>query len=128
MDIVQPVLAAWYRSDLTFIRKVFAAILGREADAEATAYFAGMLRHGDSRRDVVAHIATSPEARSLGVTDEWLRLLPETDTLERRPHIFRIWSLTQQMPKLLGANGLIRQELRRHRRRRKASREQRRAA
>ncbi|MBU6309321.1 MAG: glycosyltransferase [Planctomycetes bacterium] len=128
IDIVEPVLAAWYRSDGTFIRKVFAAILGREADAEATAYFTGMLRRGDSRRDVVAHIATSPEAKSLGVTDEWLRLLPETDTLERRPHIFRIWSITQQVPRLLGPNGLIRQELRRQRRRRKASREQRRAA
>ena len=128
VELVEPVLAAWYRSDRTFVRKVFAAILGREADAEAVAFFTGMLRRGDSRRDVVAHIVASPEARSLGVTAEWLRLLPETDVLERAPQIFRIWSVTRQVPRLLGADGVIRRELRRHRRRRKAGREQRRAA
>jgi hypothetical protein len=128
LDIVELVLAAWYRSDRTFVRKVFAAILGREADKEPRKFFTGMLRRGDSRRDVVAHIVSSAEARSLGVTNEWLRLLPETDTLERSSPIFKIWSFTRQVPMLFGSNGVIRRELRRHRRRRTASRDQRRAA
>lgn len=128
LDIVELVLAAWYRSDRTFVRKVFAAILGREADKATRKFFNGMLRRGESRRDVVAHIVSSPEARSLGVTNEWLRLLPETDTLERSSPVFKIWSFTRQVPMLFGSKGVIRRELRRHRRRRNASRDQRRAA
>jgi hypothetical protein len=76
----------------------------------------------------VGHIVASPEARSLGVTNEWLRLLPETDTLERSSSVFKIWTFTRQMPMLFGSNGVIRRELRRRRRRRRASRDQRRAA
>lgn len=127
IDILEPLLKAWYRSDGTFVRKAFAAILGRTAEPDAVAFFVGMLRQGASRRDVVAHIASSPEAASLGITDEWLRLLPETDGLEQSPNIFKIWSFARQVPRLLDRNGPIRQELRR-RRRRRAVRLRRRAA
>jgi len=118
IKLLREVSRAWYRSNRRFVRKTFRAIVGREPDEESIGFFKHQLKRGASRIDIVRQIVESEEGRSLGIPLDWVERLPRTAILEKLPIAFPIWGFLSGLPSLLGKNGPIRQELRRHRKRR----------
>jgi glycogen(starch) synthase len=118
VKLLRDVSRIWYRGDRRFITKTFRAILGREPDEESIGLFKQQLKQGASRIDIVRHIVESEEGRSLEIPLEWVDRLPKTEALEKLPIAFPIWGFLSGLPSLLGRNGPLRQELRRHRTRR----------
>ena len=127
-ELLQGVMRAWYRSKPRFVQKVFKSILNRHADVEAVNYFVKKMKGGVNRKEIVAHIANSDEARSLDLPTDWLDELPNTQSLERLPVLMPVVGTLVGVPHMWQPNGPVRVELRRWRQRRHKMQEIRKAA
>jgi glycogen synthase len=114
---LREVSLAWFRKPKRFVQKTYKAILNRPADDEAIAYFLKQLDSGKSRLQIVVEIATSPEAKALGVPSDWFEELPNTTSIERMPLVFRAVGTAKWIPTLWQRDGVIRTELRRRKKR-----------
>jgi GT2 family glycosyltransferase len=75
VDYAAAVLRLWDKSDEEFVRGLFPALLGREADAPSVAGFRRHLGRGVPRYEVVRQLALSAEARQAGLPLSCLRAL-----------------------------------------------------
>lgn len=66
MDTIEHVDQLLEMHDGAFIQAAYRALLGREPDLEGLRYYLGRLRLGYDKSDLIAQIATSPEARTNG--------------------------------------------------------------
>lgn len=66
MDTIEHVDQLLDMHEGAFVQAAYRALLGREPDIEGLRYYLGRLRQGYEKSDLIAQIATSPEARSNG--------------------------------------------------------------
>ncbi|MDV3096570.1 FkbM family methyltransferase [Burkholderia cenocepacia] len=66
MDTIEHVDQLLDMHEGAFVQAAYRALLGREPDLEGLRYYLGRLRQGYEKSDLIAQIATSPEARTNG--------------------------------------------------------------
>ncbi|WP_081072604.1 FkbM family methyltransferase [Burkholderia cepacia] len=66
MDTIEHVDQLLDMHDGAFVQAAYRTLLGREPDLEGLRYYLGRLRQGYEKSDLIAQIATSPEARTNG--------------------------------------------------------------